>query len=426
MQTISATHYDVLGIAPEATLAEIRVAYRDRLDAFRGAIDSVEPPDGELLGRLREAFTTLGNPRAREAYDAMLRPAARVAQAAGDSPPPPVAGAADSGAALAERQEGFRFVGEGGEYFRIWIVNLLLSILTLGIYSAWAKVRREQYFHRNLLLDGSGFDYHGRPIAILKGRLIAFALLLAVSAAQHAGPVPYFLALGGMAFLTPWLAIRAFRFRAANTSYRGLHFSFDASYAQACKVFVGYGLLALLSLGILFPRFVRELRKFILDHTRFGSTPFNCELAVGTIYRIFLMPMLALLALVLLGALAGGKAMILAVGLGVLLLYLLTPPYLTASTANAVWSSTRLGPHRFESGLPVGGFIRLTLVNWLAIVVTLGLFFPWAQVRVARYRAAHLALAVGGSLDDFVAAASERVTATGDEAADMFALDVAL
>ncbi|MDR1708461.1 MAG: DUF898 domain-containing protein, partial [Candidatus Accumulibacter sp.] len=55
------------------------------------------------------------------------------------------------------------FAGSGGEYFRIWIVNLMLSIVTLGFYSPWAKVRREQYFHRNTLLDGSGFDYHGDP-----------------------------------------------------------------------------------------------------------------------------------------------------------------------------------------------------------------------------------------------------------------------
>jgi uncharacterized membrane protein YjgN (DUF898 family) len=39
----------------------------------------------------------------------------------------------------------FEFRGTGGEYFRIWIVNLLLTILTLGIYSAWAKVRQLRY-----------------------------------------------------------------------------------------------------------------------------------------------------------------------------------------------------------------------------------------------------------------------------------------
>lgn len=43
----------------------------------------------------------------------------------------------------------FRFTGNGREYFRIWIVNTLLTILTLGIYSAWAKVRKKRYIYGN-------------------------------------------------------------------------------------------------------------------------------------------------------------------------------------------------------------------------------------------------------------------------------------
>ncbi|MFB1034562.1 MAG: DUF898 family protein, partial [Sinobacterium sp.] len=34
-----------------------------------------------------------------------------------------------------------KFLGKTGEFFSIWIVNLLLTIVTLGIYSAWATVR---------------------------------------------------------------------------------------------------------------------------------------------------------------------------------------------------------------------------------------------------------------------------------------------
>src|SRR5213595_3667807 len=73
----------------------------------------------------------------------------------------------------------FEFIGSGSEYFRIWIVNTLLTIVTLGIYSAWAKVRTMQYFYRNTRLDGASFDYHGRASAILKGRAIVFVLALA-------------------------------------------------------------------------------------------------------------------------------------------------------------------------------------------------------------------------------------------------------
>ena len=69
--------------------------------------------------------------------------------------------------------EPVSFTGTGGEYFKIWIVNLALTIVTLGVYSAWAKVRRLQYFYRHTRLAGAGFDYHGDPIAILKGRIIA-------------------------------------------------------------------------------------------------------------------------------------------------------------------------------------------------------------------------------------------------------------
>lgn len=39
------------------------------------------------------------------------------------------------------------FTGTAGEYFGIWIVNILLTIVTVGFYSAWAKVRRKRYFY---------------------------------------------------------------------------------------------------------------------------------------------------------------------------------------------------------------------------------------------------------------------------------------
>ena len=71
------------------------------------------------------------------------------------------------------REEAFAFTGSGSEYFRIWIVNLILSVVTLGIYSAWAKVRRLEYFYRHTRVAGASFDYHGRPLAILKGRIVA-------------------------------------------------------------------------------------------------------------------------------------------------------------------------------------------------------------------------------------------------------------
>src|SRR5882672_6169421 len=70
-----------------------------------------------------------------------------------------------------------QFTAAAGEYFRIWIVNLALTIVTLGIYSAWAKVRKRRYFYGHTRIDGEGFEYRANPVAILKGRLIAVAAL---------------------------------------------------------------------------------------------------------------------------------------------------------------------------------------------------------------------------------------------------------
>lgn len=431
MQTFAATYYEVLGIAPEATLAEIKAAYAAQLDAFREKMRAQEKPGLERLDDLRQAFHTLGDPVARQAYDASLglgSPAAAI-------PVPVTTEPAE------RREENFRFVGEGGEYFRIWIVNVLLSIVTLGIYSAWAKVRREQYFHRNLLLDGSGFDYHGQPVAILKGRIVAVVLLAGLSAAQSINPLVYGLAILGLLPLVPWLAVKAFRFRAHNTSYRGLRFSFHGSYGQAFKVFVGYGLLVPFTLWLAFPLFYRQLRKFVLDNTRFGTTAFDCSVTTGAIYKIFLLPALIFIGLVaaigviggIAAAGASGKDAFLALGFVFLLIPLLmvvaqavVVPYVAAHTTNAIWGSTRLGFHRFVSRLPIGGYIGLTVVNWLAIIFTLGLFIPWARVRVARYRAEYLALAVSGSLNDFVAGEASAASAIGDETAEMFDLDIGL
>jgi uncharacterized membrane protein YjgN (DUF898 family) len=78
-------------------------------------------------------------------------------------------------------QHEIRFTGDGATYFGIWIVNLLLTIVTIGIYSPRAKVRRLKYFYGNTLLDGSPFDYHGSPLALFKGRIVGVLLLVAYS-----------------------------------------------------------------------------------------------------------------------------------------------------------------------------------------------------------------------------------------------------
>ncbi len=105
----------------------------------------------------------------------------------------------------------FSFNGSGGEYFKIWITNVFLTILTLGIYSAWAKVRRNRYFYGNTHLANTGFDYLAKPKNILKGRLLAFGVFVIYSVLVNFMPVlelPFAIVF---LVLLPWLVVMSMR-----------------------------------------------------------------------------------------------------------------------------------------------------------------------------------------------------------------------
>ena len=83
------------------------------------------------------------------------------------------------------RQYAFSFKGTAAEYFGIWIVNILLTIITLGFYAPWAKVRRLRYFYGNTWFIQRRFDFTGVPVKILAGRIIALLVYGAFSYAMN-------------------------------------------------------------------------------------------------------------------------------------------------------------------------------------------------------------------------------------------------
>jgi len=331
----------------------------------------------------------------------------------------------------AARKLSVSFMGTGSEYFRIWIVNVLLSIATLGIYSAWAKVRTLQYFYRNTRLDGASFDYHGKPSSILKGRAIVVLLLLAYQAASYVTPILSGLLLLAMAAVFPLLLVRSLRFRLANSSYRGLRFAFVGGDAEAYKVFVLWPLAAVLTLGLLGPLSHQRLKRYQHNHTRFGTAPFAFSASAGDFYAVYL-PAIVLavfIAVVLTAGVMAGIGKELPVGFAIASLYLAlltVGPYLTARLQNVVWSHTTLAPHAIRSDVSGGRMTFISITNLLAIVATLGLYLPFAQVRSARYRLECVTLLAAGPLDSFLGGETQQGGALGDAAVDWADIDIAL
>lgn len=327
-------------------------------------------------------------------------------------------------AAPAPRLVPVEFTGTAGAYFRIWTVNTALTIVTLGIYSAWAKVRAQRYFHGHTRIDGASFEYLAEPMQILKGRLLAAGVLVTYTGATHLVPVAGIVFGAGFALALPWLVTRALAFRAYHTAYRGVRFGFDGRYPEALRAYLLIPLLVPLTAGLAYPWAQYRQKRFVIDHARFGATPFRLETTVGEFYLVYLVA-------------AGivGAALLVTVGLkaAVPVPFLAVVPaiayaYYRASTAvtNRAYNGTRLGPHGFESTLGGGRMLWIVATNTAAIVLSLGLLLPWARIRTMRYRAACLRVRAAGPLDDFVAGQEAQASALGEELGDFLGFDIGL
>jgi len=197
------------------------------------------------------------------------------------------------------------FQGKASEYFGIWIVNLLLTLLTLGIYSAWAKVRRKKYFYNNTLIQNVGFDYHAKPTAILKGRIIAFVFFVGYSMSANVHPILPALFMLILFTALPWLVVRGSLFNARNTSHRGLRFDFVGTLRGATRVYIILPLVTLLTFGLGAPYAAHERKQFSVNNHKFGLSPFVMQPRVKEFYKVYLKLMLIpILIIAILAAIA--------------------------------------------------------------------------------------------------------------------------
>lgn len=342
---------------------------------------------------------------------------------------PPVAEKQEARSGAAPLVDGepiqFEFQGKAGEYFKIWIVNVLLSIVTLGIYSAWAKVRNHRYFYSNTLLTGHSFEYTANPVNILKGRIIAVLFFAGYVFSTEFMPVLTLVFVGLFVIGFPWLACKSLSFRNRNTVFRNIRFGFDGSYFEALKAYILWPFLGAISFGLLFPYAIYRQKAFVVAYARYGTTRFQPKFTSGGFYNIFLVA----LGVAILGGIVSAMAGALIPPLTPFLFlpfYLFMFAYVNAKSANLIYNQTLLQEHGFDSQIQVGKLAWIYLTNALAVAFTIGLAMPWAKVRLAAYHASCLRLQSRGSLDEFIAAQEKNVSALGEEIGDVFDLDIGL
>jgi len=75
-----------------------------------------------------------------------------------------------------------RYRGTGGSLFGLVILNAILTIVTIGIYSFWAKNRVREFHYGHTELDGDPFAYHGTGGELFSGALKAMGVMLVLGA----------------------------------------------------------------------------------------------------------------------------------------------------------------------------------------------------------------------------------------------------
>ena len=324
------------------------------------------------------------------------------------------------------------------------------------------------YFHRNTLLDGVCFDYVARPAGILAGRIVALVLFALYSGSFYISAGLGIAVSVVTALALPFLLWQSTRFKTRYTVHRGLSFGFRGSlggaylaYFPLIVVLFAPTVIAAIMLDrhqetavllsgagfILLPYLHALFRRYVQAGLSFGDAPFRFDARHRDFIFIYLrgLGLLLLLwmpfAVLMFGAmraLSAGEnsaadtakefqSLLVALPPVLAFVYLAAGSYFLARLQALVWGRTSVRGVALRCDISARRLMWLLLTNFVATVFSLGLFRPFAAVRMARYRLECLTVVDADELDRFVAGPDSRAPgATGEGAAELFDMDLAL
>jgi uncharacterized membrane protein YjgN (DUF898 family) len=163
---------------------------------------------------------------------------------------------------LSANGRSVEFHGRWQEYLKIAVVNLALTIVTLGIYRFWAQARTRRYLWSRTRLVGSDLEWTGTGGEMFVGFLLAMGVLIGCAAAIVGGSIligQWFMFVGLLVFYVflfwaiGFAQFRALRYRLSRTYWRGIRGGSDDSGVGYGWSALGRNLGAGLSLGLAMP-----------------------------------------------------------------------------------------------------------------------------------------------------------------------------
>lgn len=267
------------------------------------------------------------------------------------------------------------FRGTGGTYFGIWIVNALLTAITLGIYYAWAKTKERHFLYSNTYLADSTFTYHGTGKELFIGYVKAFFVFAvpylfltgaSLMQEQTLTIIISILFVAFIIFIIPLAVHGTLRFRTARTSWRGIFMGYSGDRNEFVKLFFKNILFTILTLGFYGSWANVNIRKYIIEHLNFGNIKAKFNGNGGDLFGIH----------------------ILGIFLTIFTLGIYSFWY-TKNVINFYITNTELEQDgnkiELTSSISGGGVFGLTVVNFLLIIFTIGLAIPWVVIRTITF-----------------------------------------
>lgn len=315
---------------------------------------------------------------------------------------------------MTPNSQQLRYQGTGGDLFMLGLKNALLTMVTLGIYSFWARNSVRAFHYSHTELGNEPFTYHGTGGELLRGGLKAMGVLIVIAFAFGLGgalvfgdleepPLAYTLGLYiGISLLMLYAVNSARRYRLSRSSWRGIRFSFHGDVGDFMAMSIKGTLLTIVSLGFYGPWFASERRAFLVNNARFGSEAFVYEGDGRGMFGDYV------------------KALLLTIPtLG------LCWVWYAAFQHRYLWSHTRIAGARFISSVQGGDLLKLHLTNMLLVFCTLGIATPWAIARMHVFFADNLMLR-GAPEWATIAQSMQQANATGEGLAEGLDVDVGL
>ncbi len=308
------------------------------------------------------------------------------------------------------------FKGDGGTYFGILIVNMLLTIVTLGFYYPWAKAKRLQYLYSSTEMDGSRFAWSGTGKEMFKGFLkvvgfvVAFYVIgfiigkLQLIWVGIVFTVVTYLAI--LFVLIPYAMHGANRYHWSRTSWRAIRFGYRGNRTEFMQLWAKELLLTLVTAGIYGSWMTMNVRNYVLRNMRFGSGEFFYD---GDGWEYFKLNLKGyLLTLFTLG------------------IYMF---WWQADIFRYYIDNLRLsnGSNKVlecRSTATGGEFAGLLIVNMLLFFFTLGIAYAWIQVRTMEFILNHIEIQGDLQLAELEQTEEEYKNATGEDLADMLDLSI--